>query len=150
MKIDWKELSKSDSYRSFKKSFISYKSRSKFHKNSSDRIFKKIIGLAQSITFKCCKDPALYTYTMTRILKDWENERSYCWLNYYSSNKFNKPHSNLLKNKNVIKHYKSLKNTVKYKNGCIADTQQKLRKNLGKKARWTEHQKEFYLLHGRK
>jgi hypothetical protein len=150
MKINWKQLAKSNGYRVFKKSFTKYKLRTKCHADSADKTFKKIIGLAQSTAFKYCKYPDLYAYFMGRILEDWEDGRNYCWLNYYSSSKFNKLHSNSIKRKNTIKYYKSLKNTVGYKNKSITETQQKLRKDSGKKARWTKHQKEFYLKHSRK
>jgi hypothetical protein len=148
MKINWKQLARSKGYRLFKKSFMEYKLRTRCHKDSADKTFKKIIGLAQSSTFKFCKYPDLYTYHISQLLQEWEDKRSYCWLNYYSSSKFNKPHSNSVKDRNIIKYYKSLKNNVRYKNKSITDAQQKLRKNLGKKARWTKQQKNFHLTHG--
>ena len=143
MKIDWKVLASSDGYRSFKQAHIKYKVNGKWHIGSANKTFKKIIGIAQAITFAECKEPNLYNWHMAVLLGKWEEERTYCWLNYYSSNKFFKPHSIALKNRNLKKYYSSLGRDVTHRAKRLAELDQELRKKSGKKARWNKKQKEY-------
>jgi hypothetical protein len=149
MKIDWKVLAASTGYRSFKKAFIQYKIKGTWHIDSANKTFKKIIGLAQATTFAECKEPSLYTWHMDLLLGKWEKERSYCWLNYYLSGRYSKPHSNSIKKKNLIKYYSSLDHNVTFRASRLIELQQESRKKSGKKARWNKQQKAFYAVHGR-
>lgn len=148
MKVDWKKLSKMSGYLLFKKGYTNYliNDQAKWHHEDARKTYKRIIGIAQSITFHTGKKSIfLRTIHMNLLLLKWEEERTYCWLNYYISHKFNKSHSNSLKSRNLVKYFKKHAHDKTHRLHRIADAQQSLRVKSGKKARWNKHQREYKL-----
>ena len=84
MKIDWKELSKSEGYRSLKKSYVAnvsgYGGRgvSECEKESALHKFHWVINRAKHYS-------NVLGFSVGDILTAWESKRTYCYHNYYQS-----------------------------------------------------------------
>lgn len=87
MNINWKEVSKSEGYKSLKASYILYVQkenhrvlRKGFHsfrdKEECREYFKKAISLALKYSYK-------WEIPLSELLTYWESKRDFCWLNFY-------------------------------------------------------------------
>jgi len=132
MKIDWKQVSKCDGYRSMKAVVANEAKRNaKWNRKPNERYAKKFnwaINRAKHYAYKflTLNNQIIHknslTLTMIIFLNEWEAKRDYCFLNYYQDGKFPKFHSNSLKNKRGKTGYFKMKekprwNTVRKKRG---------------------------------
>jgi len=93
MKLDWKRISKSTGYKSMKKEVVDYTNKAKRLNWGRDDEYQKkfefIINRAKHYTVKTIvlytNDRMVNTTAFIKILDEWEEKRTYCFINYYSS-----------------------------------------------------------------
>ncbi len=142
MKIDWKQLAKSDGYKSLKQAYI--KSVTTMHRHTRKeelyRDFQKVISKAVHYAYHTGK-------SVEQILNQWEQERTYCWRNFYQDIRQKKFHSNYLKplgikgyRKHLKKWHANSKQLVKH--NVMREINRINRNNSTKtKPRWTTERK---------
>jgi len=103
MKIDWKHLATTPGYMSLKEAYITDVRKKNRTKAESIRKFQWVINRAKHYASHTGK-------TIEVILNEWEEKRTYWWLNYYQNCAQPKFHSNSNKPQGINgirKHYKS-------------------------------------------
>ena len=144
MKIDWKAVAASPGYKSMKATVAEEAQQSARRKRVPDIRYQQVFEFA----INRAKHYSHVTgISIENVLNAWEEQRTYCFLNYYSNSsnsKLPKQHSNMRKPQGIrglIKYYKTCsfyKNTTK-----AADAlSEYLRGKRTKKARWTPEQKK--------
>lgn len=158
-KVNWKILSKTEGYISLKKAVknsLEYKYCSKYERGRYLYKFRGIIYAACKVALDH-KDPNV---TPAGILLGWERTRKYSWENYYNklatvqkiTSKYRSQHyHNFRKPLTVLRSMLRIANSKKLKVSAFAEYQHKKsikaktkRKNAGKKARYTQKQKEYH------
>lgn len=113
MKIDWKEVSKSEGYRSLKAAYIKDVQNSKKQKYPMRdkeeflKHFNWVINRAKHYAVK-------KNISIIVVLNEWESKRKYWWLNYYKNCNQPKIHTNKLKHKGVRYFLKYFKEQYKH------------------------------------
>ena len=107
MKIDWKIVAQSPGYESLKKTIADeWNQRNKYGRKGDNRYkpkFKWVIARAQHYAYHLNKP-------LQDILNEWEEKRTYNFLNYYQEQKFPRLHNNTsIPNglKGIIKFYRT-------------------------------------------
>lgn len=141
--INWKHLATTPGYISLKKAYASYvvNKRSWQSKGELYRKFQWVIGRAKHYAHHTGK-------SIEEILNEWEEKRTYCWVNYYQNGCQPKFHSKAKKLMGVKGIRKSTKrspfyNTEDSKHRVNDFIQTEHRKNsTKKKLRWTSERKK--------
>lgn len=86
MKVDWKEVSKSEGYRSLKAKYIEdvQNNQSRARKGfRSIRDKKELYGYFKRAIYLAMKYANKWDMSLSEVLDYWESKRSFCWLNFY-------------------------------------------------------------------
>lgn len=141
MKINWKKVCQSKGYNSLKAAYIHDVQKEWRSKAELLKKFYWVIGRAKHYAHHTGKD-------IDSVLGEWENERTYWWLNYYQDCNQPKIHTNSVKSygiKGLRKYYKTswhdsaqqLKNRI-----CSFIQQQQEKASTKQKKRWSSEHKQ--------
>lgn len=145
MQINWKELAQTKGYKSLKAAYIKdvmERNESFRSKNEYLRKFNWVISRAKHYAYHNGKSVA-------EVLDDWEEKRSYWWLNFYQDSSQPRFHSNGIKPEGIRgarKYYKRMyqgipdgKRKIKER---MSQLMQHQNKESNKKPRWSKHRKQ--------
>ena len=150
MKIDWKEVAKSPGYLSMKAAVADEAKRvAKWGRKPDERYAESFRFAISRGTHYAIKRGV----TLDVILNQWEEKRSYCFLNYYSNHNFPKLSRKVLKPHSISKILKvekkwrspSIPHEYKlwFKRKAQLIKSAVMTKRTGKKARWEKWRKEY-------
>jgi hypothetical protein len=154
MKIDWKHLCTTPGYISLKKAVVENITRRHRNKTETYQMFYTTINRAKHYAYHLNK-------SLEQVLNEWEEKRlgakHHEWVIQFYPGHYSDRHrlpkltkAPNVKSQNPLNYYKKdrwYKNDPVRKKAAllrhIMETQQRQSKRKGKKARWTEHKKDF-------
>lgn len=156
MKIDWKHLATTSGYKRLKEALITDIQEAEQYKKRTGRYFRSPAEYYQHFNFAICRAKH-YAHRDNRelheVLTEWEDMRSYSWINYYQRSNFRKisgaTQPKTMGTRGTIAYYKKhhkaksrflSKMVIK----TLHDAAIKKRKKLIKKPRWSSLYKKAH------